>query len=53
MLLIVLPAEPSPVTQAAVYMAGMLAGYLLLTKPEEWERARVTVRQALTRWRRI
>lgn len=37
-------ADPSPLAQTAVYMAGILAGYLLLTRPEEWERVRETVR---------
>ena len=44
-------SEPTPMVQAAVYMFGILAGYLLLTRPEEWARARTTVRQALTRRR--
>ena len=35
--------------QTTVYMAGMLAGYLLLTQPEEWARARETVRELLQR----
>jgi hypothetical protein len=47
MLYILLPSDPSPVVQAAVYMGGMLAGYLLLTQPEEWARVRETVRE---RW---
>ena len=42
-------ADPSPLAQAAVYMAGILTGYLLLTRPEEWERVRETVRAV---WRR-
>ena len=37
-------ADPSPLVQTAVYMAGILMGYLLLTRPEEWERVRQTVR---------
>lgn len=37
MLLIVL--EPSPMVQAAVYMAGVLAGYVLLVRPDEWQSA--------------
>ena len=46
----VLPvSDPSPLVQAAVYMAGMMAGYALLTSPEEWARAWQTVR---TVWRR-
>jgi hypothetical protein len=45
MLYILLPSGPSPLAQAAVYMGGMLAGYLLLTQPEEWARVRETVRE--------
>ena len=36
MLHIMLPSDPSPLVQTTVYMGGMLAGYLLLTRPEEW-----------------
>ena len=41
--LISLP-EPTPLVQMAVYMAGMLAGYALLTGTDEWQRAWETVR---------
>ena len=44
MLHILLPSDPSPLLQTTVYMGGMLAGYLLLTKPEEWAEVRETVR---------
>jgi hypothetical protein len=42
-------SEPTPLVQTAVYMAGILAGYALLTQPEEWARAWNTVRSV---WRR-
>ena len=45
-------ADPSPVAQTAVYMAGMLGGYLLLTRPEEWVRVREAIRAVLFRNRR-
>jgi hypothetical protein len=45
-------ADPSPIVQTAVYMAGMLGGYLLLTRPEEWTRVREAVRAAWLRNRR-
>jgi hypothetical protein len=45
-------AEYSPIVQAAIYMAGMLGGYLLLTTPEEWAWVRETVRSAWDRGRR-
>jgi hypothetical protein len=51
MLYILILAEPSPLAQTAVYMAGILAGYLLLTRPEEWERVRATVREVWDRRR--
>lgn len=44
----VLSPEPSPLLQAAVYMAGILSGYALLTPAREWQRAWKTVR---TIWR--
>ena len=44
--------DPSPLLLTALYMAGILTGYALLTAPEEWQRAWLTVRQALARQRR-
>jgi hypothetical protein len=49
MLHMLVPSDPSPLMQTAVYMGGILAGYLLLTRPEEWERVRETVRQVWER----
>ena len=45
-------ADPSPLLLTALYMAGILAGYALLTAPEEWQQAWQTVRRALARRRR-
>lgn len=42
-------SDPSPLTQAAVYMGGILAGYLLLTRPEEWVRVRESMRDVWAR----
>ena len=42
-------SDPSPLMQTAVYMGGILAGYLMLTRPEAWERVRETVRQVWER----
>ena len=50
MLHIMLSSDPSPLVQTTVYMAGMLAGYLLLTQPEEWDQVRETVREVWSRW---
>ena len=33
------PSDPSPLMLTALYMAGILGGYALLTAPEEWQRA--------------
>ena len=40
----ILAQDPSPFMQTVIYMGGMLAGYLLLTRPEEWAEVRETVR---------
>ena len=45
-----LASDPSPLLQTTVYMAGILAGYALLTMPEEWARAWDTVRSVW--WRK-
>jgi hypothetical protein len=39
--------EPTPLVQVAVYMGGILAGYVLLTTPEEWRRAWAAVREVV------
>ena len=36
--------NPSPYTQAAVYMVGIAAGYILLTSSDDWLRAWETIR---------
>jgi hypothetical protein len=37
-------SDPSPLVQTAVYMAGVLGGYVLLLRPDEWQRAWDTIR---------
>ena len=37
-------SDPSPLVQTAVYMAGILLGYVLLVRPDEWQRAWETIR---------
>jgi hypothetical protein len=37
-------SDPSPIVQTAVYMAGILVGYILLLQPDEWQRAWQTLR---------
>jgi hypothetical protein len=45
-MLLIAPSEPSPLVQAAVYMGGVLAGYVLLVRPDEWQRAWETIRSS-------
>jgi hypothetical protein len=37
-------SDPSPLVQTAVYMGGILLGYGLLVRPEEWQSAWETIR---------
>lgn len=46
-----LAADLSPLVQTTVYMAGILAGYALLTTAEEWSRTWQTVRTVWSRRR--
>jgi hypothetical protein len=43
-MLMIASSDPSPMVQAAVYMAGILVGYVLLVQPDEWQRAWDTIR---------
>jgi hypothetical protein len=43
-MLLVASSHPSPLVQTAVYMGGILGGYLLLLRPDEWQRAWETIR---------
>ena len=42
--MLLIASDPSPLAQTAVYMAGVLAGYVLLVRPDEWQRAWDTIR---------
>ena len=44
--------DPSPLIQACVYMGGILTGYVLLTTPDEWQRAWAVLRDVLGAGRR-
>ena len=50
-MLFIASSDPSPFVQAATYMAGVLVGYVLLVRPEEWQDAWQTVRKSLTKRR--
>lgn len=39
-------SDPSPMVQTAVYMAGVLLGYVLLVRPDEWQSAWDTLRSS-------
>jgi hypothetical protein len=42
--MLLIASDPSPLVQTAVYMAGVLAGYVLLVRPDEWQRTWDTIR---------
>ena len=42
--MLLIASDPSPLVQAAVYMAGVLVGYVLLVRPDEWQDAWETIR---------
>jgi hypothetical protein len=50
MLLIV--SDPSPMVQAAVYMAGVLVGYVLLVPADEWQSAWESLRNSWSQRRK-
>jgi hypothetical protein len=37
--MLIAASDPSPLAQTAVYMAGVLVGYVLLVRPDEWQQA--------------
>jgi hypothetical protein len=50
-MLLIASSDPSPMVQAAVYMAGVLVGYVLLVRPDEWQTAWEVLRNTWTRRR--
>jgi hypothetical protein len=48
-MLLIASSDPSPLVQTAVYMGGMLAGYVLLVRPDEWQRAWEILRNSWSR----
>jgi hypothetical protein len=50
-MLLIAPSDPSPLVQTAIYMAGVLAGYVLLVRPDEWQSAWETLRNTWTKRR--
>jgi hypothetical protein len=51
-MLLIASSDPSPLVQAAVYMAGIMAGYVLLVRPEEWQTAWETIRDTWSKRRK-
>jgi hypothetical protein len=45
-MLLMASSDPSPLVQTAVYMAGVLGGYVLLVRPDEWQQAWEVIRSA-------
>lgn len=50
-MLLIASSDPSPLVQTAVYMAGVLVGYVLLVRPDEWQSAWDTLRNSWTKRR--
>ena len=48
-MLLIAASDPSPIVQTAVYMGGILAGYALLVRPDEWQSAWESLRDTWTR----
>lgn len=48
-MLLTASSDPSPLVQTAVYMAGVLVGYVLLVRPDEWQSAWETIRSTWSR----
>ena len=48
-MLLIASSDPSPMVQTAVYMAGVLLGYVLLVRPDEWQSAWDIIRDSWTR----
>lgn len=51
-MLLIASSDPSPIVQTAVYMAGVLVGYVLLIRPDEWQTARDALRRTWTKHRK-
>jgi hypothetical protein len=50
-MLFIASSDPSPLVQTAVYMGGVLVGYVLLVRPDEWQSAWESFRDSWTRRR--
>jgi hypothetical protein len=50
--MLLIASDPSPMVQAAIYMAGVLVGYVLLVQPDEWQDAWTSLRNSWSRRRK-
>lgn len=50
--MLLIASDPSPIVQAAVYMGGVLAGYVLLVQPAEWQSTWESIRNTWSRRRK-
>lgn len=50
--MLLIASDPSPMVQAAVYMGGVLAGYVLLVRPDEWQSAWESLRNSWSQRRK-
>jgi len=50
--MLLIASDPSPMVQTAVYMAGVLAGYVLLVRPDEWQSAWESLRNTWSKRRK-
>lgn len=50
--MLLIASDPSPMVQTVVYMAGVLAGYVLLVRPDEWQSAWESLRNTWSRGRK-
>jgi hypothetical protein len=50
--MLLIASDPSPLVQATVYMGGVLAGYVLLVGPDEWQSAWESLRNTWSRRRK-
>jgi hypothetical protein len=51
-MLLIASSDPSPIVQTTIYMAGVLVGYVLLVRPDEWQTAWDSIRSTWTKRRK-
>jgi hypothetical protein len=51
-MLLIASSDLSPIVQTAIYMAGVLVGYVLLVRPDEWQTTWDTIRSTWAKRRK-